>query len=244
MRYQDKTSSGGIEHIIRPGAGTSVKPEISMKDGWIHYVGSHTIANIESNKGAEFTIYVNPKDGVGYDFYLDNIVCRKLSDTEKAKADPASVFTWDWKDGKHYSFDKAEDLKAFTFSGAAGKVEDGKLVLTAEKADPQAQLSGLKLDANKAVAVAVKYKAEEVDFTKNYLEIFFATNKEPDLSQDKSGHVYFDTYKDEGDGYYTAVVNMALCEKWKDTITTIRIDPANALGTYYIDEIMIMEVVE
>ena len=35
-----------------------------------------------------------------------------------------------------------------------------------------------------------------------------------------------------------------LCEKWKDTITTIRIDPANAVGTYYIDEVMIMEVVE
>ena len=244
MRYQDKEASGGIEHIIRPGQGTSVKAEISYNDGWVHYVGAHTVANIESNKGAEFTIYVNPKNGIGFDFYLDNIVCRKLSETEKAKADPASVFTWDWEKGTRYSFDKAEDIKAFTFSGASGKVEDGKLVLTAEKGDPQAQLSNLKIDAKKAVAVAVKYKAEGVDFTKNYLEIFFATDKEGDLSQDKSGHVYFSEYKDEGDGYYTAVVNMSVVEKWKDTITTVRIDPANSLGTYYIDEIMIMEIDE
>ena len=244
LRYQDKTSSGGEEHIIRPGAGTSVKAEISMKDGWIHYVGTHTIANIESNKGAEFTIYVNPKDGVGFDFYLDNIVCRKLSEVEKAKADPKSVFTWDWENGKRYSFDKESDLKAFTFSGAAGKVEDGKLVMTASNGDPQAQLSGLKLDANKAVAVAVKFKSDDVDFSKNNIEVFFATNKEPDLSQDKSGHVYFNDYIDEGDGYYTVVVNMGLVEKWDGTITTLRIDPANAIGTYYIDEVMIMEVAE
>ena len=244
MRYQDKTASGGVEHIIRPGAGTSVKAEISQADGWVHYVGAHTIANIESNKGAEFTIYVNPKDGIGYDYYLDNIVCRKLSDVEKAKADPASVFTWDWEDGIRYSFDKADDTKGIEFSGATGKVEDGKLVMVADKGDPQALITGLKLDANKAVAVAVKYKAEEVDFTKNYLEIFFTTDKEGELSQDKSGHVYFGDYKDEGDGYYTAVVNMGICEKWKGTITSVRIDPANAVGTYYIDEIMIMEVDE
>ena len=129
-------------------------------------------------------------------------------------------------------------------SGVSAKVENGNLVLVAEKADPQAQITGLKLDASKAVAVAVKYKAEGVDFTKNYLEIFFATEKEGELSQDKSGHAYFNTYKDEGDGYYTAVVNMSVVEKWQGTITTVRIDPANSLGTYYIDEVMIMEVNE
>ena len=244
MRYQDKTASGGVEHIIRPGAGTNVKAEITRADGWIHYEGSHTINNIESNKGAEFTIYVNPNNGVGFDYYLDNIKCVKLTESEKAKADPASVFTWDWEHGKKYSFDNEAEADAFSYSGASAKVENGKLVLTAEKADPQAQLDGLKLDASKTVAVAVKYKADEVDFTKNYLEIFFATDKESELSQDKSGHTYFNSYKDEGDGYYTAVVNMGLSEKWKGTITTIRIDPANSLGTYYIDEIMIMEVEE
>jgi len=244
FRYQDKSASGGVEHIIRPGAGTSVSPNIAISDGWIHYVGTHTINNIESNKGAEFTIYVNPQDGIGYDFYLDNIVCRKLSDTEKAKADPASVFTWDWEDGLRYSFDKEEDAKAFEYSGVTAKVENGSLVLTAENGDPQALLKDLKIDANKAVAVAVKYKAEGVDFTKNYLEIFFSTDKEGELSQDKSGHVYFGDYKEEGDGYYTAVVNMGIVEKWKGTITSVRIDPANSLGTYYIDEVMIMEINE
>ena len=66
----------------------------------------------------------------------------------------------------------------------------------------------------------------------------------PKTASITSGHIYFDNYKDEGDGYYTAIVNMSIVEKWKGTITSVRIDPANSLGTYYIDEIMIMEVNE
>ncbi len=244
LRYQDKTAGGGVEHIIRPGQGTSVKAEITTNDGWIHYTAFHTIENIDSNKDAEFTIYVNPSDGIGFDFYLDNIVCRKMTDAEKIKTDPASVFTWDWKDGIRYSFDKEEEAEAFTFSGATGKVENGELVMTADKGDPQAQLDGLSLDAEKAVAVAIRFKAEDVDYTKNYVEIFFSTDKEGQLSQDKSAHAYSNTYKVDDEGYYTAVINMGLCEKWTGTIKTVRVDPANSVGTYYIDEIMIVEVPE
>lgn len=240
MRYTDKTASNSVEHIIRPGEGTNVSANISAEDGWIHYTASHTVTNIDSNNDSQFTIYVNPNNGIGFNYYVDNIVCKKLTETEKAKADPASVFDWEKSEGIRYTFDKTTE--PFTFSGATGEVKDGVLVLNATNGDPQIQLSGLSLDADSNVAVAVRMKSDDVDLSKSNIEVFFATKKDGELSQDKSSHLYFDKYILDDDGYYTVVVNMGINELWDGTITTIRVDPANAQGTYYIDEIMIMQV--
>ncbi len=64
FRYQDKIN--GVEHVTRTD-------KIKMSDGWVHYSATHKISSIKSNKGAEFTIYVNPQNGVGFNYMIDNV---------------------------------------------------------------------------------------------------------------------------------------------------------------------------
>ena len=245
IRYPDKTASGAIEHILRQGTETSVSPNIDFKDGWVHYVGMHTVKNMDDTDGSEFTIYVNPNNGIGFDYYIDNVVVKKLSDAEKAKADPQSTFDWETAEGPLYTFDDGKH--PFKFSALEGKVEDGVLVMTSTTShDVQAEINNLKLDANKAVAVAIRYKAEftDTEMEKTSFDVFFGTKDEPTLTGDKCGNTKPAKYIDEGDGWYTVVVNMAINPKWKGTITTLRLDPANAHGTYYFDKVQIYEVSE
>ena len=99
---------------------------------------------------------------------------------------------------------------------------------------------------DKAVAVAIRYKAElkETDLEKTSFDVFFDTKDSPGLAADKVGNTQFAKYIDEGDGWYTVIVNMAINPKWKGTVTTLRLDPANAHGTYYFDKVQIFEVSE
>ena len=50
---------------------------ISVSDGWIHVKTSHTVSNIESNSGAEFTIFANPQNGEGFNYMIDNVTVKK-----------------------------------------------------------------------------------------------------------------------------------------------------------------------
>ncbi len=71
LRYRDKTASNSIEHVIK-------NLRINVDDGWVHVTVTHTVNNIGSNSGAEFTIYANPQNGEGFNYMLDNISIVKV----------------------------------------------------------------------------------------------------------------------------------------------------------------------
>ena len=72
LRYRDKNASGGIEHVIK-------QINLDVEDGWVHVSATHTVASIDSNSGAEFTIFANPQNGEGFKYMVDNVSIVRIS---------------------------------------------------------------------------------------------------------------------------------------------------------------------
>ncbi len=83
FRYSDKDALNKFDHIV-PGLQNS---KISVSDGWVHVSGEYTTENVETNEGAEFTIYVNPSDTAGYNYYIDNLVVREVGGDYEEEAE-------------------------------------------------------------------------------------------------------------------------------------------------------------
>ena len=237
--YPDKNALNEKDHIVNGG---NVK--ISQADGWVHYETTHTIDNLDSKKNAEFTIYMNPVGETGFSYYLDNITIEKLSEEEQMKANPSKYFKWETAKGE-VIYDTDEQWNTIEkFSGLTEhKVENGELIMVADDtADPQAYIDG-SFDGDKYKLVAVRFKMENVgeERTKSGFKIYFATEADSKLSEKKSANIRTDALIDNGDGYYTAAFHMTN-DAWNGKITTIRLDPCDATGTYTIDKVMLVDV--
>ncbi len=237
--YADKGALNDKDHIV---GGGNVK--ISQADGWVHYENNHTIDKIDSKNGAEFTIYMNPQGDTGFSYYLDNIKIEMLSEEEQMKANPSKFFKWEGAKGE-VIFDTDEQWNTLTkFSGLTEhKVENGELHMVAnETADPQVYING-SFDGDKYKLVAVRFKMENVgkERTTAGFKIYFETKADPGLAEKKSASLKTAALLDNGDGYYTAALHMT-SEAWKGEITTIRIDPLDATGTFILDKVMLVSL--
>ena len=76
------------------------------------------------------------------------------------------------------------------------------------------------------------------------IQVFFTTDSDGTLDEKKMVRLNPSEYIDDGDGYYTVVINAAANPLWKGKITTVRFDPANMMGTYYIDDLMVINTAE
>ena len=238
LKYADKGALNDLDHIV----GSNVK--FSQADGWVHYETNATIEKLDSNSKSQFTIYLNPQGDVGFSYYLDNLKIEMLGEEEQMKANPSKFFKWEKAKGEML-FDTDEQWETLTkFSGLSEhKVENGELVMVAdETSDPQVYING-SFDGDKYKLVAVRFKAENKgeERTTSGFKVYFTTEADDKLSEKKSASVRTAALIDNGDGYYTAALHMTN-ENWKGKITTIRLDPADATGTFYIDKVMLVEV--
>lgn len=71
---------------------------------------------------------------------------------------------------------------------------------------------------------------------KSGVEIFFATDKESSLSQDKSANASI-TGNSSGDKVVEYVLDFSENEKWTGTVTNIRFDPMSCGGHFDVDYI-------
>ena len=237
LKYADKGALNDVDHIVNGGNN-----KIKDSDGWVHYEAIHTIDKLDSNSKSEFTIYMNPAEGLGFGYYLDNITIEMLSEEEQMKANPSKFFKWENAKGE-VIFDTDEQWNTLEeFSGLAEhKVENGELIMVAdEHADPQVYIKG-SFDGDKYKLVAVRFKRETIGDDRTGCKIYFETKAEPGLSEKKACTVKPAALIDNGDGYYTAAFHMTN-QNWKGEITTIRLDPADAVGTFNIDKVMLVDI--
>ena len=239
LKYADKGALNDLDHIVNGG---NIK--VSQADGWVHYETTYTIDKLDSNSKSQFTIYTNPTNDLGFSYYLDNITITMLNEEEQMKANPSKFFKWENAKGMML-YDTDKEWETLTeFSGLSEhKVENGQLIMVADdSADPQAYING-SFDGDKYKLVAVRFKKENLgeDRTKVGFKIYFATKADDKLSEKKSLAVKDSALIDNGDGYYTAAFHFTK-EEWSGEITTIRLDPADATGTYTIDKVMLVEV--
>ena len=141
-----------------------------------------------------------------------------------------------------YEFDVPGDLEGFTCSFATGVVKEGFLSGDSVERpgqspayDPMLSLGGLSIDTLKCnkIIVGMKHKfLEGID--QSAVEIFFATDKESSLSQDKSAYAAI-TGNSSGDKVIEYVLDFSENEKWTGTVTNIRFDPMSCGGHYDVD---------
>ena len=167
-----------------------------------------------------------------------------LGEEEQMKSNPSKFFKWEKAKGT-VLYDTDEQWNTVEqFSGLAEHyVENGELYMVADDTgDPQVYING-SFDADKYKLIAVRFKKVDVGEprTKAGFKIYFETKAEPKLSEKKSAEVTNAQLHIDDDGYYTAAFHMTN-ESWKGEVTSFRLDPLDATGTYIIDKVMLVEL--
>ena len=238
FRYADKGAFNDFDHVVSQTSNTS----LALSDGWKHVTATFSTGKIDDHKNSEFTIYLNPQDNHGFNYYVDNIVVTEIEDFE-VKQPLSDSFVWANAKGKMlYEFDGSE--QGYYVSGAkTKKVENGNLYLEVEAPmyDIQFGSNEFSFTASDYSAVTIRFKTEEVEEANAAFQVFFATDRDPELSENKSGKYAHASLKADKEGYMTAVIEFADNPAWEGRITALRFDPANSAGKYWIDKIMLVE---
>ena len=152
---------------------------------------------------------------------------------------------------KDYRID-FDNLTSIRFNHANGVLEDGVLVLTPDKPnakgsyDPGVFLDALSLDARRYNKMVFRMKR---DFLPNVdpdaarsekMEIYFATKDEAGFSEGKSFKPNLAEVGDMSE-WFVYEVDLSKNEKWNGEIISMRFDPTNNNGVYYIDYIVFEE---
>ena len=238
FRYADKGAFNDFDHVVQDTSNQ----KISVSDGWVHCSATYVTGKIDSHEKSEFTVYVNPQNQYSFSFMLDNVVVTEIEDYE-VEVPVSQTFSWNKTKGKIIlDFnDGADDF----YVGNAKTHKLGGGVLYAEAIAPKVDITvtpkNVSFDAKKYNAIAVRFKAEDVEAVNTFFQIYYATDTNENLSEDKSQKVAHNSLVPDKDGYMTAVFDYSKQDEWKGTITALRIDPANAAGKYYIDKVMLIE---
>ncbi len=147
-----------------------------------------------------------------------------------------------------YEFNIASDLEGWIVSAATGMVANGCFNMNASPVsqgspDPKMQKSNVSINTAlyKGAEVRVKCHFEDISTVNTPFTLYFATSGAPNLSESKTGKIYLKDLTPDKDGYYILNFDLSQHEDWKGTVTIIRFDPTNSLGTYEIDYIRMVK---
>ena len=239
LRYLDKGALNDHDHIVRTASATRV----SASDGWVHCTATYTTGKVDSYEQNEFTIYMDPYNDIGYSYYVDNVVVKEI-DSSEIKAPEKKTFDWKKAEGKMlYSFDNEND-KVSVGNVKEYSIENGCLRMVAEGEQSDAQVypgKEINFSSEEYKTIAVRFKAEDIVSSAPFFQVFFETDIEPGLSEDKSLRCSYDTLAVDSEGFMTAVFELSQNLKWKGNITGLRFDPNNSGGIFCIDKIMLVK---
>ena len=241
--------------------GTIDKKSSSVYPGvqtWTHATYIYEMPEtLNENSKMDFGIYGNPvavsgePNKLAVNYYLDNVTVELYEGSAENGVHSVESFelaekvsSFDINTAKGLVFDLNEDEELFSFSGCSFEYAGGALVMTAEgdQIDPIANFKDVSaLSADKYCAVAVRFKAEGVTPGEDYVAVYFATEKEENLSQSKCVPVYYSKLGVDSEGYYVAYLNMLSNEFWNGNLKALRVDPGNSNGVYTIDKIVLVE---
>ncbi len=147
----------------------------------------------------------------------------------------------------------AEVTHAYKPNQATGEVVEGVYVLTPFEIsygngyDPGLVLDNLNLPARDYTKAVIKFKKEDLDNRDASVErspvaeLFFATDKDRNLSESKKFAFDINKYYNRDDGWYYVELDLVGKDAWKDNIVQMRFDPTNNNGIYYIESISFMK---
>ncbi len=136
---------------------------------------------------------------------------------------------------------------------ATGEVVNGVYVLTPFEVpygngyDPGLVLDNLNLPARDYTKAVIKFRKEDRDNRdpsvnrSPYAELFFATDKDRNLSESKKFGFDITPFYNEEDGWYYVELDLVGKDEWKDNIVQMRFDPTNNNGLYEIASISFMK---
>ena len=141
-----------------------------------------------------------------------------------------------------YEFEVPGDLEGFKPSFLTATVQNGVLKGSAVERvgqspayDPMLSLNDLAINAFECNKIAIKMKHKLPNNNSSTIEVFFTTNTEKKLNQDKSARTPIPTKV--SDEFVEYIVDFSENEYWTGTITGIRLDIFHCAGDYEIDYI-------
>ena len=162
-------------------------------------------------------------------------VCDALGFTYEYDGRDIHVRTPDYEEHR-YVFSRPENEWDFTYNAnlgwsgnAVSSVENGTMYVRATDNDPRMMFAGLSLAASKYsdIEVCLSYTNKRAG---DNIKFFFITNNDKTWDERKQTHVI---YPDSSSGgkFVTFRLNLSGNRYWKDTITSLRFDPFNAVGS-------------
>jgi len=147
-------------------------------------------------------------------------------------------------------FDRNEN--GISFAHASGKIEKGILVVKAtERSDnpsvynPQVLFAGLNLPAKDYNKISFRMKREylpnanpEAERTE-IAKFFFSTSLSQHFSEDKCIRVDLNGYTDDLGKWFDVEIEAGNHPQWSDVINSLRFDPTNNNGIYYLDYLVL-----
>ena len=136
---------------------------------------------------------------------------------------------------------------------ATGEVVDGVYVLTPFEVpygngyDPGLFLNDLNLPARDYDKAVIKFRMEDRDNRdpsvnrSPWAELFFATDRDQNLSESKKFGFDITPFYNAEDGWYYVELDLVGKDEWKDNIIQMRFDPTNNNGIYEIASISFMK---
>ncbi len=126
-------------------------------------------------------------------------------------------------------FDNADDASKLSPHNVTLKVSDGCLKLADPKSGDVGVLwNGANLNASEITAIKIGLKTNVEAMAGKFLQVFFDTDTEPLLSEEKSLKFVYDIVEKNDGDLYEIVIDMTENKSWKGKIATLRIDPYNS----------------
>ena len=179
-------------------------------------------------------------DLAGYDYTVDG---NKIKVNVRAK-DLQNVI--DTRVENEYEFNVPGDLEGFGIFCASGGVADGVAKFTSnyddknKRYDPQFANSKMNVDTKLYESVSVRIKADfdDSDGGKDTkLGMYFTTSLDGAMNEKKNVKVDLATLTPDAEGFVIATIDLKAHELWQGVCKSVRFDPSNRAGTFYIDYI-------
>lgn len=146
----------------------------------------------------------------------------------------------------HFEFNVAGDTEGWIVKCGNGSVANGvfgfsatPVTSTATGYDPQIQLTSARIDTKYYKNMEIRFRPTLADAnaTMNKSTVYFATDDNPGLSEQKTVKFDVANYEPDALGFYTVNIDMTTNQYWTGIVNTVRFDPCDYEGYYEVDYI-------
>ena len=147
-----------------------------------------------------------------------------------------------------FEFNVDNDNEGWTVGSATGYTSDGCIIITSTptssgKYDPIIQNKNVVIDASLYNRAVIRIKPVYADNNSSDVSvtIYFSTSSDTTLNEKKTLRLHLKNFAPDDEGFYTLTFDATQNELWTGSVMTVRVDPPNRAGDYYIDYIRFLK---